>query len=220
MRALSVTKPSEINQILCLGAHCDDIEIGCGGTLLSLIEANRNLKVDWVIFASTPEREQETLASAAKFLRSAINYEIHFLKMRDGYLPYCSIEAKERLEQVKSLKKTPDIIFTHYRQDLHQDHRFVNELTWNTFRNHLIFEYEIPKWDGDLGIPNTYSPLSNGIAKQKIDALSSAYSSQNGKDWFTDDLFHSLMRIRGMECRAPSNLAEAFHARKLLFSSQ
>jgi len=137
--------------------------------------------------------------------------------MRDGYLPYSGASVKDAFEDLKRSIQTPDIIFTHYRHDLHQDHRLVSELTWNTFRNHLIFEYEIPKWDGDLGIPNAFVSLSENIAKQKIEYLQQVYNTQREKKWFTDDLFWSLMRIRGMECVSPSGVAEAFYTRKIMF---
>lgn len=205
--------------ILCLGAHCDDIEIGCGGALLHLLDTYENIHITWVLFTSTPARKIEAENGAKLFAEKAANLDIRIFDLRDGFLPYSGTEVKELFEEVKKTTPIPDVIFTHYRNDLHQDHRKVSELTWNTFRNHLIFEYEIPKWDGDIGIPNTFFPLSEEICKKKIAYLQQVYNSQQQKKWFTDDLFSSLMRIRGMECNSASNFAEAFYTRKLTFSA-
>ena len=200
-------------EVLCLGAHCDDIEIGCGGTLLALA-AQTPVNVHWQVFSSTPERRREAEAGAAAFCAGAASLALEILDFRDGFLPYEGRAVKEAFEALKA-RVQPDVVFTHYRDDAHQDHRKVSELTWNTFRNHLVLEYEIPKWDGDIGRPNCYFPLTHETAAAKIDALQDVYGSQRSKSWFTDDLFHGLMRIRGMECNAPSGLAEAFYARKL-----
>ena len=204
-------------RILCLGAHCDDIEIGCGATLLTLLEQNPALEVTWVVFTSTQERKLEATEGAKRFTSKAGRLDLRIFDLRDGFLPHSGGEVKELFEQIKQ-EVTPDLILTHYRHDLHQDHRLVNELTWNTFRNHLILEYEIPKWDGDLGVPNAYLPISQAAGKQKIQLLEEVYASQRDKSWFTPDLFWSLLRIRGMECNSPSHIAEAFHARKILLS--
>ena len=212
---LTVDKPYHI---LCLGAHCDDIEIGCGGTILSLINRYSNLSITWIVFTSSEKRKQEATLGAQKFTKGADNLNLRIYGLRDGFLPYSGLEVKEIFEEVKNEIDTPDLIFTHYRNDLHQDHRKINELTWNTFRNHLILEYEIPKWDGDLGVPNAYWSLSKDICEQKIRLLQEVYNSQLNKTWFTDDLFWSLMRLRGMECHSDSRFAEAFYTRKLLLS--
>lgn len=204
--------------ILCLGAHCDDIEIGCGGTILRLLQEKREIAVTWVTFCSTPHRKLEAERSAAAFLRTAADSRVMIHAFRDGFLPWLGAEVKEEFEKLKSLP-APDILFTHGRDDAHQDHRLVAELTWNTFRNHLIFEYEIPKYDGDLGRPGVYVPLDESTCRKKIDLIREGYPSQSQKGWFTEDIFRSLLRLRGMEANAPSGHAEAFHCRKLVIFS-
>lgn len=202
--------------VLCLGAHCDDIEIGCGGTLLRLLAANPGIHISWVLFTSTPQRKLEATEGAKRFTRSARSLDLKIFDLRDGFLPYVGEQVKELFEQVKQEIAPPDLIFTHYRNDLHQDHRKVSELTWNTFRNHLILEYEIPKWDGDIGNPNTFVEIPEDVGAEKIRHLQEIYNTQQNKNWFTDDLFWSLMRIRGMECNAASRFAEGFYSRKLV----
>ena len=210
-------EPGQARHILCLGAHCDDIEIGCGGTLLTWLEQNPALTVTWVVFASNELRKAEATLGAQRFCQHAARLDLRVFDFRDGFLPYHGAEVKEHFEAIKRDIK-PDLILTHYRHDLHQDHRLINELTWNTFRNHLILEYEIPKWDGDVGIPNVFVAVSEETGKRKVGLLNEVYPSQQGRNWFTEDLFLSLMRIRGMECNSPSRLAEAFHVRKLMLS--
>lgn len=200
--------------LLALGAHCDDIEIGCGATLISLINQRPDIEVTWVVFSSNEKRKLEATEGARLFAGSAASLDLKIFDFRDGFLPYHGEKVKDSFEMLKK-DINPDLIFTHYRDDLHQDHRFLSELTWNTFRNHLILEYEIPKWDGDLGVPNTFYPLQEDICKTKISYLQQVYNSQQQKAWFTDDLFWSLMRIRGMESNSPSRLAEAFYCRKI-----
>ena len=208
---------SEPLNVLCLGAHCDDIEIGCGATLRSAISAMPDVNVHWQVFTSTPTRKEEAIQGAKTFCEGAKALEIEILDFRDGYLPYAGSAVKEAFEEIKS-RFSPDLIFTHYREDMHQDHRKISELTWNTFRNHLILEYEIPKWDGDLSAPNTFVPISEKEARRKVEILRSVYGTQESKNWFTDDLFLALMRIRGMECNSASGLAEAFYSRKNLIA--
>ena len=203
--------------LLVFGAHCDDIEIGCGGTLLNLLKQKSEVDVTWVVFSSNDKRALEATEGARLFSESANSLNLKIYDFRDGFLPYQGEKVKELFELIKK-EITPDLIFTHYRNDLHQDHRFVSELTWNTFRNHLILEYEIPKWDGDLGVPNTFVHLDKETCDAKIKYLQQAYNSQLKKAWFTDDLFWSLMRIRGMESNSPSRFAEAFYSRKINFS--
>jgi LmbE family N-acetylglucosaminyl deacetylase len=203
-------------RVLALGAHGDDIEIGCGGTLLQLAGQRSDLEVRWVIFTSTPDRAREARASAAAFLRGVAKSEVMVRDHRDGYLPHAGAALKDEFEALKR-GYSPDLIFTHYRHDLHQDHRLVSELTWNTWRNHLILEYEIPKYDGDLGAPNFFAPLPAATLEQKISFLLEHFPTQAGKPWFTADLFRALARIRGMECVAPDGFAEAFYCRKALF---
>ena len=207
-------KPREDLRILCLGAHCDDIEIGCGGTVMQLAQRYNALKIKWVVFTSTPEREKEARQSAEHFLDSAGSKEVEVLNHRDGFLPQEAERVKNYFEALKAF--SPDIIFTHFRHDLHQDHRLVCDLTWNTFRNHLILEYEIPKYDGDLGNPNLFVPLKEGIARRKADALLQYFGSQSGKHWFERETFLALMRLRGLESVAESRYAEGFYMRKAI----
>jgi len=211
------TNTNEALDVLCIGAHCDDIEIGCGGSILSMLNQNPNINLHWHIFTSSPDRKQEALAGARLFGAKAKSLSVNILDFPDGYLPYEGREVKQAMEAIKQ-SCSPDLIFTHYRHDLHQDHRKIAELTWNTFRNHLIMEYEIPKWDGDMGQPNTFIEIDKIIAEEKIRFLQEAYNSQQKKRWFTDDLFYSMMRIRGMECNSGSQLAEAFYMNKTVLS--
>jgi LmbE family N-acetylglucosaminyl deacetylase len=203
-------------RVLALGAHCDDIEIGCGGTLLRLLAAHPGLDVLWVVFCSSDVRAAEARASAGAFLRGALASRIVVHGFRESFLPYTGPAVKEAFEALKK-EFSPDVVFTHYREDRHQDHRLVSELTWNTWRDHLILEYEIPKYDGDFGSPNVFSPLSRGLLEKKIDLIVEHYPSQSGRQWFTRDLLQAVPRIRGMECVAPDGVAEAFYARKVVF---
>ncbi len=202
-------------RVLALGAHADDIEIGCGGTLLRLA-GERELEVLWVVFCSTPPRAEEARASAALFLRSAASTRVLVGAHRDGFLPYEGGAIKEEFEGLKTTFQ-PDVVLTHSREDRHQDHRLVSELTWNTWRDHLILEYEIPKYDGDFGAPNLFAPIPAAVLELKIQHLLAAFPSQSSKPWFSPDLFRAVARIRGMECNAPERLAEAFYCRKLVF---
>lgn len=204
-------------KILCLGAHCDDIEIGCGGTVLSLLEGEREVDCTWVTFCSNKAREEEARKSAEVFLAAAVHKMIMIHDFRDGYLPYLGDKVKDTFEKLKKAVD-PDVIFTHYGNDKHQDHRLVSELTLNTYRNHLILEYEIPKYDGDLGTPNAFFEIAEKLCNLKIDTILNIYDSQKQKNWFTEDLFWSLLRIRGMEINSESKYAEAFYSRKLLFT--
>jgi LmbE family N-acetylglucosaminyl deacetylase len=215
MMALNLAKPTDSPlRILCLGAHCDDIEIGCGGTILRLLDEHPSAEVHWVVLAATGPRKTEALKSANIFLCRAKAKTIVTRKFRDGYFPHMWAEIKDVFEKLKKHCQ-PDLILTHYRKDLHQDHRLVSELTWNTFRNHLILEYEIVKYDGDFGVPNLFVCLNESIARKKIQTIVECFKSQKAKNWFTEDVFSSILRLRGVECRAPSGFAEAFHARKL-----
>lgn len=200
-------------QVLCIGAHCDDIEIGCGATLMRLAD-ERPVSATWVVLTSTPQRAAETRRSAALVLRSARRRHLQIAPFDDGFLPAQWREVKEYFETLKGLPR-PDVVFTHVREDLHQDHRLASELTWNTFRDHLILEFEIPKFDGGLTQPNLYFPASRAMVARKCRQLHSAYKSQNGKAWFDEEIFRGLMRLRGIECNAPDGYAEAFHARKV-----
>lgn len=207
--------PKDLKTVLCLGAHCDDIEIGCGGTILRLIQDYPHVRVYWVVFSSDPERAAEARRSADAFLQHAAGKDARIREFRNGYFPTVAADIKDYFEELKAAIR-PDVIFTHYRHDLHQDHRLVSELTWNTFRNHLILEYEIPKYDGDLGTPNLYVPLSEAVWRRKIATLMECFASQREKQWFTSETFAALMRLRGIESNSPSGYAEAFHGRKLV----
>jgi LmbE family N-acetylglucosaminyl deacetylase len=204
-----------IRNILCLGAHCDDIEIGCGGTLLRLKQENPQLRFHWIVFSSTPVRKREALKAARMFLGPSTRSQVIIQDFRDSFFPYEGKAIKEFLETIKK-RISPDLVFTHYRGDLHQDHRVISELTWNAFRNHLILEYEIPKYDGDLGSPNFFVEIDEVICKQKIRNVMNAFRSQSDKKWFTDDTFRALLRIRGVESNAEGRYAEGFYLRKAL----
>ncbi|MEY4579358.1 MAG: hypothetical protein RL701_4061 [Pseudomonadota bacterium] len=206
-------------RILCIGAHSDDIEIGCGGTLLRLLAERPGSSVDWVVMSANAEREREARASAADFLTDAAakSSRVWVQTFRESFFPAAWVEIKEFFETVRrSLAATPDLIFCHHQQDRHQDHRVVAELAWNTFRNHLIWEYEIPKFEGDLGRPNLFVPLSRAHADRKVELLLKHFATQASRTWFRPDTFHGLMSIRGVECAAAEARAEAFHAPKLV----
>lgn len=205
-----------LRQILCLGAHSDDIEIGCGGTLLRLLASYPQLEITWVVFSSSPEREREARDSAAMFLANARQAEVIVKSFRDGFFPFEGSQIKQMFEELKQ-QLNPDLVFTHNKKDAHQDHRILAELTWNTFRNHTILEYEIPKYDGDFGKPNFFVPLEKQCSEDKIAFLMTAFRSQRSKRWFEEETFKALMRLRGMECNAESGYAEAFYTRKLVF---
>lgn len=207
-------EPGSGPQLLCLGAHSDDIEIGCGGTILKLIERYPNLSCYWLVFSASQQRAVEARASAQAFLEPVKNRRIVIKDFRDGFFPYTGGDIKVVFESLKQ-EVSPDLIFTHFRHDLHQDHRLICELTWNTFRDHLILEYEIPKYDGDLGAPNFFVHLDQAICRQKINYLQAHFKTQENKHWFTEETFLSLMRIRGIESRSPGLYAEGFYARKL-----
>jgi LmbE family N-acetylglucosaminyl deacetylase len=198
-----------------LGAHSDDIEIGCGGTILRLLSENDNVAIHWVVLGASGKRDGEAVASAKKFLANAKKKKINIKNFKESFFPYGGGEIKMFFEELKK-RISPDIIFTHYRHDLHQDHRLVSELTWNTFRDHFILEYEVIKYDGDLGVPNFFIHLSKEICKRKVNFVVDSFKSQQNKDWFTADAFLSVMRIRGIESKAPEKYAEGFYCRKLV----
>lgn len=204
-----------VYKVLCLGAHSDDIEIGCGGTILRLIEKN-DVAFYWVVFSSNQERKQEAIASANLFLAQAKSKDVIIKGFRDGFFPFIGTEIKEYFECIKQ-EFSPDLIFTHYRNDAHQDHRLISELTWNTFRNHLILEYEIPKYDGDLGSPNFFVSIDEPICRTKIQYILNHFNTQLQKHWFTEDTFLSILRLRGIESNGLTKYAEAFYCRKIAF---
>jgi len=200
--------------VLCLGAHSDDIEIGCGGTVLRLVTQYPNSVFHWVVFSAVGIREAEAKRGAELFAGGAVRGPL-LKSFPDGFLPYVGTEVKNAFEELKAFAN-PDLILCPWRQDAHQDHRLIAELAWNTFRNHLILEYEIPKYDGDMGRPSVFVPLDATLCQRKIDNLMSAFESQRTKPWFEDCTFRSLLRLRGMECNSSSGYAEAFHCAKLV----
>ena len=214
MLALSLAAGQPIERVLAVGCHADDVEIGCGATLLALTRARPGLRVTWVVLAAGGPRADEARASAGSFLADAGSSDIHVHGFRDGFLPYVGGEVKDVFEGLKDVE--PDLILTHARDDLHQDHRLACELTWNTFRDHLILEYEIPKYDGDLGAPNVFVPLEPELVDEKLRLLREHYGSQARKHWFDEELFRGLLRLRGME--SATRYAEAFTCRKLTVS--
>jgi LmbE family N-acetylglucosaminyl deacetylase len=201
--------------VLCLGAHADDIEIGCGGTILKLAAEAVQPSFHWVVFSARGARVKEARTSAERFLERASTKTIVVKNYRDGFFPYSGGEIKEYFEELKAIT-SPDVIFTHYRHDLHQDHRLINELTWNTFRNHLILEYEIVKYDGDFGSPNAFVHVGEATAHEKVNAVYSSFVTQQDKPWFSKETLLSVLRLRGVESRSPSSFAEGFYCRKLI----
>jgi LmbE family N-acetylglucosaminyl deacetylase len=214
MRPLQLAGSGDRLSILCLGAHSDDIEIGVGATLLNLMARGIRLDVLWCVLSGAGEREREARSSAAEFLSEATSAKVEVMSFRDGFFPEQGEPIKFWFEALKT-RFDPDLILTHRRDDAHQDHRHVSRLTWNTFRDHCILEYEIPKWDGDIGQPNLYVPVSAAALQRKIDLLMLHFGSQRSKQWFDEETFRGLARLRGMECRAPERYAEAFFGRKL-----
>jgi len=205
-------------ELLCLGAHSDDLELGCGGTVLRLLSEEPVRRITWVVLSGNRERAREARRAAARVLGRHPRAEIVQESFRDGFFPYVAVGIKEFFEQLKR-KVAPDLIFTHYREDRHQDHRLVSDLTYNTFRDHLILEYEILKIDGDLGRPNVYVPLTGALVRKKVTILESCFGTQRDRRWFSEDAFRGLMRIRGVEAGAPDGYAEAFFGRKLVLGS-
>lgn len=214
MKGLQLAAPGDRLSVLCLGAHSDDIEIGAGATLLGLIQRGIRLDIHWCVLSAAGNREQEAKDSAADFLLDAASAQVEVLSFEDGFFPEQGREIKSWFEALKR-RSDPDLILTHSRADAHQDHRQVCRLTWNTFRDHCILEYEIPKWDGDFGRPNFYVPVSASVLERKIELLMSHFGTQRSKQWFDSETFLGLARLRGMECRAPERYAEAFFARKI-----
>ena len=211
-------RPSSPLKVMCMGAHSDDIEIGCGGTILQWLSLRPNVEVVWVVFSSGRQREREARHSAALFLKNAKRQTVVVKNFRNGFFPYEGAKIKEFFEQMKN-DVDPDVIFTHYRDDRHQDHRTISDLTWNTWRNHLILEYEIPKYDGDLGSPNCFVPLTQPVCDRKIKYICEVFQTQSSKAWLTEDTFQALLRLRGVECVAAEKHAEAFYCRKLVLGT-
>ena len=215
MRAIGVFGSGAPSRVLCLGAHSDDIEIGCGATVLRLLDECPETHFTWVVLSATPEREREARSSAASFLVGAKSADIRVERFRESHFPWEGSRIKDRLAGI-AREIDPELVLTHWRGDKHQDHRTVAELTWNHFRDHLILEYEIPKWDGDLGRPNAYATATAARVDRKIELLMEHFASQQSRPWFREDTFRALLRIRGLECNAPDRFAEAFYADKIL----
>lgn len=215
MMKLTLGETASSYSILAIGCHPDDIEIGCGGTILHLIDSLPSVEICWVVLSARGERADEVRHSADAFLENAERRRVIVRDFRDGFFPYNGGQIKDFFEDLK-LKISPDLIFTHFRNDLHQDHRVASELTWNTFRNHLILEYEVPKYDGDFGSPNVFFHLSESISNRKVENLLAFFQTQRERRWFTEDLFRSVLRLRGMESNSPSRNAEAFYGRKVV----
>jgi LmbE family N-acetylglucosaminyl deacetylase len=201
-------------KILCLGAHPDDIEIGCGGTILRIIGETSDAEFRWIVLSGNQKRRQEALKSANQFLKEAKTKNVTVEDFRDSYFPFIGAQIKDYFEKLKS-EFSPDIIFTHYSHDAHQDHQLVSNLTWNTYRNHLILEYEVPKYDGDFGNPNLYVPITKLQVTQKTNTVCEIFKSQQEKQWFDRETFRSILRLRGAECASPTAFAEGFYCRKL-----
>ena len=217
MRGFDLEAGGRVERVLLLGAHADDVEIGCGGTILRLVERNPSLQLRWVVLSATGARRDEAMASAAAFSEDAAGHDVVVGDLRDGFLPYdagAAATAKELVEAQVAF--APDVVFAPHRHDRHQDHRLVSDLAWNSFRDHLVLEYEIPKYDGDLGTPNVFVPLTDELAQRKAALLAEHFPSQRDRHWFTTELFLGVLRLRGMECRSP--WAEAFHGRKVVWS--
>ncbi|MCW5652277.1 PIG-L deacetylase family protein [Hydrogenophaga sp.] len=204
-------------RLLFIGAHCDDIEIGCGGTVIELLRRYPDASVHWVVLSSGAQRRQEASRAAQALLRGVRDKVVSIQDFRGSYFPSEQPAIKDYFETLKAFQ--PDVVFTHFRDDLHQDHRITGELTWNTFRDHLILEYEIPKFDGGLGSPSVFVPISQAARKRKVDLLMRTFKTQLGRSWFTRETFDAIMRLRGIECNAPSGYAEAFYSRKLVLST-
>lgn len=202
-------------ELLCLGAHSDDIELGCAGTLLRLLEEHPVERITWVVLSGDDQRAAEAEVSCRRLVAGRCKTEVHLQRFRDGFFPYTAASIKEFFEFLKA-QVNPDLILTHYRHDRHQDHRLVSELTYNTFRAHLILEYEVMKKDGDLGRPNTYFPLDRETVSQKVELLMEVFGTQRDRTWFAEDSFRALMRLRGVEATAQSGYAEAFYCRKMV----
>jgi len=203
-----------VKKVLCLGAHSDDIEIGCGATILRLIQEQPELQVYWLVFSARGIRAREAKQSASEFLQGVRSRKIRTMNFKESYFPGEWPAIKDAFEKIKR-EFEPDLVLTQYRDDRHQDHRVLSDLTWNAFRNHLVLEYEIPKYDGDLGTPNVYIPVSRELSEKKVAALLHHFQSQAKRHWFTRDTFWAMLRLRGIECAAPSGFAEAFYGRKL-----
>ncbi len=215
MHKIQLFADNQQPKILCLGAHADDIEIGCGGTILKLAHDYPKAQFRWVVFSAEGKRAEEARSSFELFLAGLTPKILDIHAFKDSYFPYIGGSIKDCFVELKK-EISPDLIFTHYSNDAHQDHRLIAELTWNAFRDSLIFEYEIPKYDADLAIPNLYVHLDENIVQRKVSNLCEVFRSQHAKEWFGEETFRSIMRIRGLESNSQSRYAEAFHCRKVV----
>lgn len=216
MLPVTLTEPGEdALEVLCLGAHCDDIEIGCGGTVLRLVEQFPTARFRWVVLSSDDVRAAEAQRAAEHFLAGAGKQDVRIERFRESYFPWVGAEIKDYFEGLRA-DMAPDLILTHHRGDRHQDHRLVAELTWNTWRDHLILEYEIPKYDGDLGSPNVFVALDEAAAQRKVEGILDHFPSQRRRSWFDAETFRSVLRLRGMEANSPSRYAEGFYGSKVV----
>jgi LmbE family N-acetylglucosaminyl deacetylase len=216
MRPLTLVEPAgDALEVLCIGAHCDDIEIGCGGTVLRLVEQFPAVRFRWVVLSSDDARAAEGHRAAEHFLAGAGKQDVRIERFRESYFPWIGAEIKDYFEDLRA-DVAPDLILTHHRHDRHQDHRVVAELTWNTWRDHLILEYEIPKYEGDLGSPNVFVALDEATAQRKVDGILEHYPSQRRRAWFDADTFRAVLRLRGIEANAPGRFAEGFHGAKVV----
>ncbi len=215
MLKLALGQAESAYRLLVIGSHADDIEIGCGGTVLRLVRDNPELEVRWVVFCGADERRSgEARDSAAKYLSGLRRQHVEVFQFRDAFMAFDGVAVKEAFERIKG-SFSPDLVFTHFRDDRHQDHRLLSDLAWNTWRDHLILEYEIFKYDGDLGRPNLYAPLSEAVCRRKIELLMKGFPTQANRQWFTEDTFWAMLRIRGVEANSPTRYAEAFYGRKV-----
>jgi LmbE family N-acetylglucosaminyl deacetylase len=206
-------------RLLFIGSHADDIEIGCGGTVLELLRNHPSAEVHWCVLSAVGTRADEARKAAARLATGAADHHLHLQDFRESYFPSVAADIKDYFESLKA-SVNPDVIFTHQREDLHQDHRIASELTWNSWRNHFILEYEIPKYDGGLGSPSVFMPIAAESVRRKVDVLTESFVSQRDKPWFAASTFEALMRLRGVECHAPSGYAEAFYCRKLVLAGR
>ena len=215
MKPVGIARSGERLSVLCIGAHSDDIEIGCGGALIRLVNMNPDLLITWVVFTANGAREVEARDSARRLMEDAPGLDVRVERFREGYFPYVGASVKEAFDLL-GREVSPDLVFTHAGDDRHQDHRLVSELTWNTFRDHLILEYEIPKYDADLSSPNVFVRLDREICERKVGHLLQAFPSQFEKPWFSEETFWATLRLRGVESRSITGYAEGFHCRKLV----
>jgi LmbE family N-acetylglucosaminyl deacetylase len=209
---INLTDLKRLRRILCIGAHSDDVEIGCGGTILHILDQNPSVEVLWCVFSASGLRAHEALRGADLFLERARDRRVVLHEFADARFSDSAATIKGHFEAFKQFD--PELIFTHRVEDAHQDHRLLGQLTFQTFRSQLVLQYEIPKFDGDLGHPNVYVTISADELARKCRYLQEAFATQQSKHWFDPDTFRGLARIRGLECASPTRFAEGFYCRK------